>query len=172
MQLVETVEGVKIIVNFGEERGVSGKLVRKVNGEEKVIFSGFLNNENYFEYLDRDVESERIYTYTFMAKLSSGEEIIYGPVKIKYKGKKEFEILKFSLLDREINLILSNPFDSEVDFNIIDEAGRKKSLLKVDLKYGVSSLKIKIPEDIKKGVYFLAIEGNKYSLKKKFVVYR
>lgn len=73
-----------------------------------------------------------------------------------------------TIRDKKLNLILSNPMDKELSFNLYNEAGRKTILLKDKFNSGTLHLNIKLKNDIKRGVYFLIIEGEKYSTKRSF----
>ncbi len=139
--------------------------------DEKILASG-KSDKDEFEYIDRDVQNNKEYTYELISISYDGRKKYFGPIKVKFEGF-DFDLkLKTTILSNDINFIIYNPEKGKIDLLLFDNAGREYEIFKdKQIEKGIYGISLSIEKyKLKSGSYFLILRNDKKEIKKKVLI--
>ncbi len=153
--------------------GVDGARKIYVEKEDKRNFKRIAELEPHSnEYLDRDVENGKKYTYRLIIH-NDGNDKILGPITIIYISPLPHELTILSISRNIIRnsgfLKIAVPRKEKIDIEIYDPAGRIcEKLFSGDLQPGIYEFKI---NRISKGAYFLVVRDKEKKIREKIIFF-
>ncbi|MEO0245539.1 MAG: S8 family serine peptidase [candidate division WOR-3 bacterium] len=157
-----------ILLLWGDLSDAKAISIEKANGRGYEKITELPSNSR--EYIDKNVENGKTYTYRLIAHYDNRDRIL-GPVTITYISPipKELTILSMSrnIIKNSGFLRIAVPKKEKVDIEIYDPAGRIcKKVFSGYLERGIYEFKIDIDS---KGVYFLIVKDREKRIREKLL---
>ncbi len=157
-----------ILLLWGDLSDAKAISIEKANGRGYEKITELPSNSR--EYIDKNVENGKTYTYRLIAHYDNRDRIL-GPVTITYISPipKELTILSMSrnIIKNSGFVRIAVPKKEKVDIEIYDPAGRIcKKVFSGYLERGIYEFKIDIDS---KGVYFLIVKDREKRIREKLL---
>lgn len=153
--------------------GINGARKISIEKENKKNFERIAELSPYInEYIDKNVENGKTYTYRIIINYEESEKIL-GPVKVTYISPLPEELTILSMSKNMIKdkgfLKIAVPRYEKIDIEIYDPAGRIcEKVFSGNLQAGIYEFKI---NKISKGVYFLILRDKEKRIREKIIFF-